>query len=92
MPLITAILIGAAGWRIASLLVDEDGPFDIFVHVRASFQPEGPQTGIGKMLTCIWCTGLWTTLFVALIWLVWHPPVILIAASAIPCLLERWTR
>ena len=32
--LITLILISITNWRISNLIQDEEGPFDIFVHLR----------------------------------------------------------
>jgi hypothetical protein len=63
-----------ATWRLASLLVDEDGPFEVFAKLRdfvgvqydAYSQPRGTNE-VSKALTCIWCTSVWTALFIAII-------------------------
>lgn len=90
----TVVLLGLAGWRISSLLVYEAGPFDVFQHLRNLFQPTvGEITNpIGKMLTCVWCTSVWTVLLVAAIWLVLPEAVYLLAAMTVAILVERLAR
>jgi len=65
---------GLAAWRLASLLVNEDGPGDVFsrLRYRAGVRqvvvngPHGPAatrtalTGLAKGLTCVWCVSVWT--------------------------------
>lgn len=90
MNLRDLIFISLAAWRIASLLVREDGPFDIFEKIRRRFQPYGdPLEGIGKMLACVWCTAVWTAIACYLIWVAWELPIILLAASAIAVVIEE---
>lgn len=50
------LLVAAlATWRLAHLLVIEDGPFDLAARLRA-----GLRAGtLGRVLDCIHCTSLW---------------------------------
>jgi hypothetical protein len=83
------ILIALAAWRVASLLVNEDGPFNIFAGVRGFFTQEGEVRGIGLLLTCVWCTSVWTAILCYLVWSVWEPPIIVLAASALAIAVEE---
>jgi len=52
------LLVAAlATWRLAHLLVVEDGPFDLAARLRA--QLRGGPFGLGRVLDCIHCTSLW---------------------------------
>lgn len=66
------LIYGAATWRIASLFVQERGPFDVFVKIRERFgfihDDEGAVIGIpenffGELLSCVWCSSIWVALF-----------------------------
>lgn len=48
-----------AVWRITSLLTNEDGPGDIFEHMRERFNPYG-------VFDCFWCTSVWVAIPFAL--------------------------
>ena len=87
-------LIGLAGWRIAFLLVREDGPFDLVARVRRALgvPDEGEIDGFfAKLLTCIYCTSFWTV--AGLTALYWVEPwaVVPFAAWGGVMLLERST-
>jgi len=76
-------------WRITHLLQAEDGPGDLFVHLRRI----AGSGFVGKLLDCFYCLSLWIAapiaLFVAetrLERLLWWP-----ALSAGAILLERVT-
>ena len=76
-------------WRITHLLQAEDGPGDVFVHLRRI----AGSGFVGKLLDCFYCLSLWIAapiaLFVAetrLERLLWWP-----ALSAGAILLERVT-
>jgi hypothetical protein len=45
-----------ATWRVAALLVREDGPFDLFARLRRA----AAGTMAGRALECFFCTSLWT--------------------------------
>lgn len=62
----TTLLLILATWRLTSLLVQEDGPLDIFVKVRKYIGVETNaynvlvgQNVIAKAFTCIWCMSIW---------------------------------
>ncbi len=67
-------LTALAAWRLAHLLVHEEGPADLFARLRhragvrwvAVQGPAGPTptrvatTSLAKGLTCLWCVSVWT--------------------------------
>ncbi|HVF59708.1 MAG TPA: DUF1360 domain-containing protein [Thermoanaerobaculia bacterium] len=58
-------LLGSlATWRVAALLVREDGPFDLIARLRRALA----RLGAGRALECFFCTSLWVAAPVAL-WL-----------------------
>lgn len=85
-------IAGLAGWRLASLLVNEDGPGAVFARLRRAVgvPEQGEATGLAAMLSCVWCTSVWT---VAGAWAVWRvaPDVSgIVAAMAVAVATERW--
>ena len=76
MTLVEFVIFGLSTWRVSSLLVDEAGPFRIFVKLREmagiqhdaddipSMIPDGFFAGI---FTCVWCCSVWSGLFWTLI-------------------------
>jgi hypothetical protein len=48
------VLACLAVWRITHLLNAEDGPWEIFVHVRRSLPGMG-----GQLLDCFYCLSIW---------------------------------
>jgi hypothetical protein len=79
MTLVELIVFGLATWRISSMLVDEPGPFRMFIKLRGMFGithdmddnvlvvPDGFMPGV---LSCIWCTSVWVGLFMTLFYFV----------------------
>ena len=74
MTPIIFLVFGLATWRIASMLVHEDGPFLFFRRLRESVgikhDEDGnilivPERFIPQLLSCVWCSSVW----VALAWL-----------------------
>lgn len=55
-----------ATWRISSLLVNEEGPLEIFVKLRLF------AAGYTDLFTCIWCFSVW--LGAAFTLLYWYLP------------------
>lgn len=47
--------LALATWRLTSLLVQEPGPYRVFVRLRDSQR----DTEVGNALQCIWCTSIW---------------------------------
>jgi hypothetical protein len=78
------------------MLSYEDGPFDVFARLRRA---AGIPDGLGEisgflplLLSCPWCTSVWTG---TAMWLAWelHPALPgLVAAWAVAIMVERWNR
>lgn len=61
----TLILYALVAFRIAELLVIDEGPFEIFMSLRGWFyrpNERGLRHTIGEALTCVHCTGIWVAL------------------------------
>jgi hypothetical protein len=71
------------------MLVQEDGPFDVFQRIRDYLQPEGEVGTVGKLFMCVWCMSVWTAALCYLAWSIWEVPVILLAASSIAVIVEE---
>lgn len=83
---LTLVISGLAGWRLAYMLVNESGPFDVFGRLRylagirqiVVHGPDGQAISAGYTATntlaeglmCVWCVSVWTAVFCALITLV----------------------
>lgn len=76
-----------ATWRVTHLLAMEDGPGDIFVHLRRALG----NSFFGKLMDCFYCLSLWVAAPLALLltnqWIEW--PLFWLALSGAACLLER---
>lgn len=76
-----------ATWRVAALLVREDGPFDVIARLRHAV------AGAGRVLDCFFCTSLWVAAPAA--WWVagpsWRWPMVWLAVAGAAALLERLT-
>lgn len=68
MTFVQFLLFGMATWRIASLLVAEDGPFYVFrkFRTRVGILHDGngipyqfPDGFFPQLLSCVWCTSIW---------------------------------
>lgn len=93
MDILDVIIIGLASWRVASLLVNEEGPGLIFMRLRSAVGvTEGPgeqSSGFFPLLfTCVWCMSVWTTLLMAGIWYLEPVAVMICAAMAIAIIPE----
>jgi len=60
-------------WRLTSLLVREDGPFDVFAKLRmflgVRFNQASQMYGVNVLsrgIICFWCCSMWVSLAVAL--------------------------
>lgn len=58
MDIITLIVLSLAVWRLTSLLVSEDGPYDVLVKVRI----------MTRAFSCLWCLSVWLGAAVVLAW------------------------
>jgi len=87
MTTLDFIVYCLATWRISSLLVNEAGPFDVFVKIREVFgikhkdgvPYEYPDTFFAQLLSCIWCTSIWVAIFLTLFWAV-YPSALFVAS------------
>ena len=79
------LLQALAVWRLTSLLVYEEGPFEMFVKLRdLNERIKGP-------LNCFWCASMWVAAVVALVYTVtWKDRTILwLALSALACFFDE---
>jgi len=62
------LFYGIVTWRISSLLVNETGPFDIFLRIRKltgmQYDSDGelwmiPGNVFAGILSCVWCCSVW---------------------------------
>lgn len=54
-------LYGLATWRLASLIIAENGPFSIFQRWRSMIgvYDVGEVSGLATLFSCIWCLSVW---------------------------------
>lgn len=71
MNIVALIVYSLATWRIASLLANEDGPFDILEHMRyrigVRYDERSARYGkneLARAILCTWCASLW----IAAVW------------------------
>lgn len=94
------LLMGLATWRLASLLIQEAGPWDIFVRLRHrvgvrydEFSKPYGQNTLAALFTCMWCGSVWFGAAVAVAYLVLPSPTLIaclpLALSAVAILLTR---
>ena len=63
----------AASWRLASLIMEEKGPFDLFIKVRAflgvpeDIDDRNEGNFWTHLLGCTYCTSMWTGTFTFLL-------------------------
>lgn len=67
------VVLGLVCWRITSLLVNEDGPLDIFARFRRrigvyydEYSNVHGKNVIARALTCVWCTSVWVAVPLAI--------------------------
>lgn len=68
IDLLTLLILIAATWRLSSLLVNEEGPFGLFLKFRLLV------AGATDLFTCIWCLSLWIGLGFSLLY--WYSPIV----------------
>lgn len=90
------IIYGLAVWRVSSLLVHEQGPFNVFTKIRelAGIQHDTdgkvwiiPSNFFAQVLSCVWCVSLWVS-FV----FIFEGISTVLALSAMAILIERAVR
>jgi len=80
MTFLLLLMASFATYRVARMLAQEDGPFDVFARVRGRVNQ---RTWVGRGIACVWCLSFWVALVVACglawqghlawrdVWLVW---------------------
>lgn len=97
-------VLALATWRIANLLVNEAGPFDLFGRLRAGlgidydplkeefYNRSGGE--VAEMLLCIYCTSIWVAAAVLIAYLLAPTPTFWFCAglslSTVTCVIDRW--
>lgn len=66
MDLLTFIVMTLAVWRLTKIVNEEEGPFEIFKYIRASFPTDGKRGWIGRGIYCFWCVSFWFGLAIGL--------------------------
>lgn len=94
------LLLGLATWRLTSLLVQEDGPWEFLARFRhwlgvrfdERSKPFGLNT-LAALFTCMWCASVWVGLAMAVAYLTVGRITLLMALplslSAMALLLNR---
>lgn len=94
------VLLGLGVWRLTSLLVEEDGPWDIFARLRhrvgvrynENSKPFGKNV-VAEGLTCMWCASIWIGAVFSLLYLLTPRTTLCLALplalSAVAILLNR---
>lgn len=105
MRIVELIVFGLATWRIASLLVNEDGPWFMFYRLRERVGIGHdaqrriltiPDRFLAQVLSCVWCCSIWVGFgWLGFWWL--FPEVVLKLAtafsfSAVAIMIEKWVR
>lgn len=91
MDLLTALIVGLAGWRVANLFIFENGPFEIFSRFRKliGIRP-GPIEGfLPTLFSCIYCLSVWTALGAYVVYTIIPEAAIVIAASTVVILVDK---
>jgi hypothetical protein len=94
------VLLALATWRLTSLLVQEEGPWGIFVKLRYALGVRYDEhsvayglTTLAALFTCMWCASVWTGAIACIGYLI-SPPIVRLlslplALSAAALLLNR---
>lgn len=103
MDFLGFLIYGLATWRISSLLVNEAGPWEIFLRLRRLMGIEhdkGKQKTIipdgffAGLFSCIWCMSLWVGLGFFLSAQVWPPQTLsvstVLAFSTVAILVQSY--
>lgn len=74
------LLLGLAAWRLAYLLIEEDGPFRLFARIRhiVGADEPGELNGLAFAFTCMYCMSVWTSILLWLLFVREGPSIYLI--------------
>jgi hypothetical protein len=94
------IVLALATWRLTSLLVWEDGPFEVFARLRHLLGVRYDETGmvygsnwLAKGVVCPACASVWFGFLWAVAYYLWQPTwwiALPFALSAGAIVVERW--
>ena len=89
---------------MSSLIVHEEGPFNIFMKIREFFGIQHdngiaymiPDSFIAGLISCVWCFSIWLSVLWAVLWFI-SPEITLyvsipLAFSAFAIIVETLTR
>lgn len=83
MSLAEIAIVGLAAWRLAWMLVKEDGPAEMFKRLRT-------RTSLWGLLKCVHCLSFWLAIVGFLIY-PYAPNVVQIAAIAgVASVIQHW--
>lgn len=88
------LIMGLACWRIASMVVNEDGPWFVFDNMRRlvragdynDYPPPDRRWYIG-IFECIWCCSMWVGIGFAVVY--WFSPSLAVLVS-VPFAISAW--
>lgn len=102
MDIANLLIYGLAVWRISSLLVNEEGPWYIFWHIRSKLGHMhdldmnyiGHKDGfLSDTFACVWCLSIWVAIAVSIGRYFFSAPTFYIclalALSAVAIVVER---
>ena len=75
MPLNIFFFLSLAAWRLASLVANEDGPWQIFKRLRQSAEQMCKrhkfcsELGLYELFSCEWCNSIWIGVLLTLLYL-----------------------
>jgi len=83
------IILALATWRISSLLVDEDGPRNIFMKLRSKcgvkyndLNLRYADSVLGEYLNCVWCASYVVGAIIITVYLLFPASIYVFAAFA----------
>ena len=87
----TFVIYALATFRLASLLVHENGPAHVFdrIRQRLGVYDEGEQTSIQELFSCVWCMSVWVAAALLVVKRCFFIHRIL-AASTVAIVIERY--
>lgn len=97
------IILILATWRISSLFVNEDGPFDMFARLRAlvgirynELSNAYSTNVLAGLFNCLWCFSVWVGLALMISYSQYPNQTILVclpfALSAGAIMVDKWTQ